>query len=149
MIFGRKKISDPADSSNAMPAEGGAIYRNSNIQNIRDVELDLIKDKFEFGVLIFFIFSILLEATIILFNFKKLPPQLPLFYSRPWGEQILASPLFLGILPVVILVFSVFNFWLLTQVKENYFLRRILVVFTLLISLVLNYALWRLVNLLT
>lgn len=148
MIFGRKKISGLANNSNSRPAETGTIYRKSNIQNIRDVELDFLKDRFEFGVLVFFLSSILLEAIIILFNFKKLPPQLPLFYSRPWGGQVLASPILLWILPAVILVFSILNFWLLTQVRENYFLRRILMVFTLIVSLVLNYALWRLTNLL-
>lgn len=148
MIFGRKKIPSFANYSDSKSAETGVNSRKTEIQNIGDMEFSFLKDRFEFGVLIFFIFSILLEAAIILFSFKKLPPQLPLFYSRPWGEQILASPLFLWILPAVILVFSVLNFWILTQMKEGFFLRRVLMVFTLIVSLVLNYALWRLINLL-
>ena len=28
---------------------------------------------------------------------KNLPPEIPLFYSRPWGEEQLAKPLSLGI----------------------------------------------------
>lgn len=36
--------------------------------------------------------------------FAKLPPQVPLWYSRPWGEEQLASPVFLVLVPTIILV---------------------------------------------
>lgn len=36
-------------------------------------------------------------------SLKHLPPQVPLFYSRPWGEEQLADPRFLW-LPIGIMV---------------------------------------------
>jgi len=43
----------------------------------------------------FIVISLFLWA----FSFKNLPPEIPLFYSRPWGEEQLANPFFLLILP--------------------------------------------------
>jgi len=34
----------------------------------------------------------------------KLPPLVPLWYSRPWGEEQLANPAFLWVIPAAILV---------------------------------------------
>jgi hypothetical protein len=41
--------------------------------------------------------------------FRKLPAQVPLFYSRPWGEAQLVSPLWLSLLPLITLVVLVIN----------------------------------------
>lgn len=42
--------------------------------------------------------------------YRKLPPEIPLFYSRPWGELQLASPWLLLILPALSLFIVIFNF---------------------------------------
>ncbi len=39
------------------------------------------------------------QLTIIIVFFTKLPPQVPLFYSRPWGQTQLTSPINLFLLP--------------------------------------------------
>ncbi len=54
-----------------------------------------------------------------MFAYPHLPPQVPLFYSRPWGEEQLVAPIFLVILPLL----SFFIFLL------NIFLGRILLSF--------------------
>ncbi|MBI2008514.1 hypothetical protein HYS82_02550 [Candidatus Amesbacteria bacterium] len=36
--------------------------------------------------------------------FARLPPQVPLWYSRPWGEEQLASPAILWSIPAVIII---------------------------------------------
>lgn len=36
----------------------------------------------------------------ILWRWRSLPPQVPLFYSRPWGEEQLAHPAWLFLLPL-------------------------------------------------
>lgn len=36
--------------------------------------------------------------------FTKLPPQVPLWYSRPWGEEQLTNPAALWSIPVIILI---------------------------------------------
>src|SRR3990172_6215750 len=70
----------------------------------------LTTDRFAFSILIFCILSILAQVSLILVSWGKLPPELPLFYSRPWGEAILASPLFLWILPTVAAFLTIANF---------------------------------------
>ncbi len=46
--------------------------------------------------LLFFVGSFLF----IVWRFKNLPPTVPLWYSKPWGNEQLASPLWLFILPL-------------------------------------------------
>jgi len=70
-------------------------------------------------ILILNIFFILATAITLVFAYSHLPPQVPLFYSRPWGEKQLVAPVFLVILPIL----SFFIFLL------NTFLGRILLSF--------------------
>jgi len=65
-----------------------------------------------------FIF-LLAQLGLILFFWRKLPPEVPLFYSRPWGKEQLASPWLLFVLPVLTLVVSLLNFTFLTLVKKR------------------------------
>ena len=39
------------------------------------------------------------QVLTLLSSWRYLPPQLPLFYSRPWGEEQLTSPVEMLILP--------------------------------------------------
>lgn len=45
----------------------------------------------------------------IIFSWRSLPPQVPLFYSRPWGEEQLATPASLFILPGLSLIIFLIN----------------------------------------
>lgn len=50
----------------------------------------------------FLIVNIILASLPLVFigwQWKKLPPEIPLFYSRPWGEEQLADKKFLFLLP--------------------------------------------------
>lgn len=42
-----------------------------------------------------------LQAGLLFLSLSKLPPQVPLFYSLPWGEERLVTPQLLWILPAV------------------------------------------------
>ena len=55
---------------------------------------------------------ILIQVAVILFFFAQLPPQIPLFFSRPWGEPQLASPLSLLLLPLFSLTILLVNTFL-------------------------------------
>ncbi len=52
---------------------------------------------------------IVLSITILLFRAKNLPPLVPLWYAKPWGEEQLANPWWLTILPVTSLVIYLMN----------------------------------------
>ena len=56
-----------------------------------------------------FIF-LLFQLLVILIFWRKLPPEVPLFYSQPWGKEQLASPWMLLILPGLTLVVFLINF---------------------------------------
>lgn len=49
------------------------------------------------------------EIVLILFGWKFFPTEIPLFYSRPWGQEQLAKPLTLFILPGLGLVIFFLN----------------------------------------
>lgn len=119
--------------------------------NLKDeASQSLTADRFSFAILIFCILSILAQISLILVSWGNLPPQLPIFYSRPWGEAMLASPLLLWILPTIavfltIVNFSVAIFWF----KTNHFLMRVLVIFTALVAFATLYDSAKIIALLT
>ncbi|MBI5449320.1 hypothetical protein HY948_03300 [Candidatus Gottesmanbacteria bacterium] len=47
-------------------------------------------------IIIFFVFGIIM----IIVRWNNLPPQVPLWYSRPWGKEQLAHPMWLYMLPM-------------------------------------------------
>ena len=57
-----------------------------------------------FGGLILFSFAVLG------FTFKRLPPEVPMFYSFPWGQDQLGKSIYLIILPLGCLILGMINF---------------------------------------
>jgi hypothetical protein len=53
-----------------------------------------------------FLFS---EIALILFGWKFFPTEIPLFYSRPWGQEQLVKPIMLFILPGLGLIIFLIN----------------------------------------
>lgn len=51
----------------------------------------------------------LFSFLILAFFWKKLPPQVPLFYTKPWGEEQLAKDFFLWLLPSLSLILTLIN----------------------------------------
>lgn len=99
---------------------------------------------------IFCIASILVQVFLILASRSKLPPQLPLFYSRPWGEAMLASPVALWIIPGMATIFIFLNFIIAVSLSDDKrFLARALIVTSLVIAVACAYNLTKIVSLLT
>lgn len=61
----------------------------------------------------------LAQILVIALAWAHLPPQLPLFYSRPWGKEQLSSPLGLLLLPILSLVISFVNFTFLSLIPQE------------------------------
>lgn len=109
----------------------------------------LTSDKLVFFVLIFFVFSILAQSLLILVNWNELPPEVPLFYSRSWGELMLVRPIMLWILPGFTLIFTFLNYFIALYFKNRYyFLNRVLIYFSALLGFISLYDLARIVKLL-
>jgi len=66
---------------------------------------------------------VITQTGLIIFLFPALPPQVPLFYSRPWGEAQLGTPFSLFILPAISFIFLTINIFLTATFsdKKNFF----------------------------
>jgi len=84
------------------------------------------------------------------FFWHKLPPEIPIFYSRPWGdEQLIARP-FILLLPGLATVFSLINLKLAgiffsSEKALTYFL----VWFNLIVTLLAVITFWRILFIVT
>lgn len=108
------------------------------------------KDRFVLVIFSFCLLSVLAQAAMILISWKKLPPEVPLFYSRPWGEAMLASALALWSLPIMVVVLVTVNFLIAVYFfSDNKFLSRILLMFSFLIALMTFYDTFKIILLLT
>ena len=68
------------------------------------------------------------QILLIVFSWRSLPLELPLFYSRPWGKDQLTSPIGLLLLPFLSLTVILVNSLLLNLIpKEEKLIPKILV----------------------
>lgn len=69
----------------------------------------------------------LIMAAAFVWTYNKLPPQLPLLYSRLWGEGQLVDTWFIFILPLILHFLFFFNLYLYSRVfLPNELVRHIL-----------------------
>ncbi len=105
-------------------------------------------DRFSFLTIVFCSTSILAQAALILVSWTKLPPQLPIFYSKPWGEQMLANKLAIGILPGLTIIFVAINWAVARFLKQEPFLYRVLMVFSAILAFAALYDATKIISLL-
>lgn len=117
---------------------------------MRELLNKLRKDKIcNLGIKIFLIFF-LFDFAFLIFNYFNLPPQVPLFYSRPWGEDQLARPEALFLLPLGAFFIGLINFIMAFFFFEEFpFLTRILVWSTILVFFLISIALFKIITLVT
>ena len=91
-----------------------------------------VKDRLIKASLYLGIFFLAVQLVAILIFWRKLPPQVPLLYSRPWGEKQLASPNFLFLLPLLCLVIVTINLLLAAWAsrKKERLASRLLAIFS-------------------
>jgi len=83
------------------------------------------------------LFFILASLFLIAAFWAKLPPQVPLFYSHPWGESQLVSPIGLILLLLLSLLIFILNFvlkilwvqFLMCHMEREQFLWFVFVIF--------------------
>lgn len=98
------------------------------------------------------LFGLLLAifAAILIWKWNRLPPELPLFYSLPRGEEQLGSMFTLLLLPglslIIFLLHMLFGIYL---IEKEQLAARILVSFSLLMTLVLLITFLKIVFLIT
>ncbi len=98
----------------------------------------------------FLIGSDLLMAAVFLLRFSYLPPQVPLFYSMPWGEQQLADSWTILLLPLFLnLLFLFNNFICRRYFLGNSLVQKIFNVLNILLSVSLTLIFVRIILLIT
>lgn len=87
---------------------------------------------------------ILFQCAVLLVKFNDLPPQIPLYYSEPWGESQLSSVTSIFILPALsIAVLLVNNLLAVFFLKSTQLLSRLLVIVSLIFSLLSAFTLFQ------
>lgn len=85
------------------------------------------QDPFAFWSTAFCAGSAILILVLLFINLGGLPPQLPLFYSLPWGQDQLATLAQFVILPAIIILVSLVNLFITWQLHTSQLvLKRIL-----------------------
>lgn len=93
---------------------------------------------------------IIVQIALIIFKFNDLPSQVPLYYSRPWGEGQLASATSLFLLPTFsIIVLIINNLIANLLLKFIPMLSRLLVIFSLAFSLFTSISLAKIIFLIS
>jgi len=82
------------------------------------------------------IILVLAQIILIIWFFKDLPPEIPLYFSRPWGEPWLASAPSIILLPLFSILVILINYSLAVFYYQNKsLLAKLLVIFSCIFSL--------------
>jgi len=92
------------------------------------------KNSFFRTVFIFSSVLFLISLLAILLSWKKLPPEIPLYYSQPWGTEQLAKPANLFILPFANFLVLLFTLLINKLIPQENFLLQIFSLTALLFS---------------
>jgi hypothetical protein len=93
---------------------------------------------------------ITVQIVYLIYKFNDLPPQVPLYYSLPWGESQLASASQLFFLPTFSIIFGLINNLLAATIFAKItLLSKLLVITSLLISILSSVTLYQIISLLT
>jgi hypothetical protein len=84
---------------------------------------------------------------LLLLSWVRLPPEVPLFYSLPWGEEQLVSPFLLWLLPGSSLAIIFINLTFASYFSSDQLLTRVLMVTTSLYSILATIILFQIISL--
>lgn len=99
------------------------------------------QDRYYLASSIFTLISVIIILSLYLVSVNVLPTRLPLFYSLPWGQSELTNKSSLLILPAIITSVALMNMLLAWQLHSSqYVLKRILLMSTILIDLIILIA---------
>jgi len=81
----------------------------------------VIRKNWLVGVVHKFVIALfILSVGLLLWRFPILPPEIPLWFSRPWGEDQLASPYWLILLPVSSMIWYAIDILMAIYVTTEY-----------------------------
>lgn len=96
-----------------------AIDNNSSLDQIKSEFNSLFKNKIAISHIRFSLFLIIVSWLLFVLFYRILPPEIPLFFSKPIGREQLISKEKLAIIPVSLTLFFVFNIRFASQTLEK------------------------------
>ena len=91
--------------------------------------------------------GIVVGVGLVAIYWRSLPPEVPLLYSRPWGQDQLVSPYFLVIPPVFSAIVGIFLGWVASKSVEEKLLPIIILVSSMVVQMITILGLVRIVML--
>lgn len=93
---------------------------------------------------------LIVQIVLIVWFFNQLPPEIPLFFSKPWGQLWLTSSSSIFVLPLFSLVVLLLNYFLaIFYHQRKPLLSQLLVIFASIISLFSTVSVLEIINLVT
>ena len=84
---------------------------------------------------------------VLLLAWSHLPPEVPLLYNNPWGQEQLVAPIWLWSLPVISLLINVAVFIVSKKISDlDPVLIGIILSTAIMFQIILNLGLWRIVG---
>ena len=122
----------------------------SKPKSFRELLFILLSDQVAgFAIRLSFLLIVVLTGVIVAF-YWRLPPEIPLFYSRPWGMEQLAPSYFLVVVFAMLSMILVVNTILASfSFSRERVLSRMFAWITLLVSFLVTYSVLRIVLLVT
>ena len=94
------------------------------------------------------LFLVVFQFSYVWYRYNDLPPEVPLFYSRPWGAEQLANSSLILLLPLLSLVIMLFNNLLAVFFLHSHsLLSRLLIITSLIFSALSLITIFRSINL--
>lgn len=94
------------------------------------------------------IFIISLQFTYLFWMFPKLPDQIPLYFSEPWGESWIASTSLIFILPSFSIIVIFLNSLIAMSIHHQWpLLAKLLMSFSLIFAILSSVSLYQIINL--
>jgi hypothetical protein len=96
----------------------------------------------------FTILLFVIQVILIIWFYNQLPPEIPIFFSRPWGASWLSSTSSIFILPLFSLIVFLINYLLALYFHQKKLLiSQLLVIFTFIVSLFSTVSLIKIISL--
>jgi len=96
------------------------------------------------------LFIVSFQFFYLFYSYSKLPDQIPLYFSRPWGESWLAPSHMIFLLPSFSLIIILINSTIAMLIHRQWsLLARLLQAFSLVFSILSLVALFQVINLAT
>jgi len=108
------------------------------------------QEKINSKILRWNIIFIIVQIGFLFWKFNSLPPQVPLYYSLPWGGSQLAQASLLFIFPTISLILLLINhIFAISLIKTSLLLSRILLAISLIFSFLSLVDIFHIVYLIT